>query len=88
MNTAMAISGGGLSAMVLEKFFNGELSLMVTLNGMYEIGLCELLAPRLDFVKRLAGAVSVCAGADDMEVWAAHVVMLIVGISSRLFHTL
>jgi ammonia channel protein AmtB len=34
VNTALAISGGGLTAMIIEKFVNGELSLMITLNGM------------------------------------------------------
>jgi ammonia channel protein AmtB len=34
VNTTLAISGGGLTAMCIEKFINGELSLMITLNGM------------------------------------------------------
>ena len=34
VNTTLAISGGGLTAMLIEKFVNGELSLMITINGM------------------------------------------------------
>eukprot|EP00730_Choanoeca_flexa_P016939 TRINITY_DN8093_c0_g1_i1.p1 TRINITY_DN8093_c0_g1~~TRINITY_DN8093_c0_g1_i1.p1 ORF type:complete len:536 (+),score=50.42 TRINITY_DN8093_c0_g1_i1:126-1610(+) len=61
INTTLAISGGGLTAMILEKFLNGELSLMITINGM------------------LAGAVAVCASANNIEPWASYLVGIIGG---------